>query len=269
MAVFWASLISRNQASSCHHTLWTPSHLLPLRNPTFLPIPSSCTSCCHLPFWPGRSGTRMVLDTMHHAPCRQNSLLMTLVTLAQVLGSFKLHTAILIGFWTPSSGHLERRTCLLGSFSQISMRFLFSSFPLFLLKPLQFAWNWKIIISPGLTSKTLIGRLNTLGSYELLPVRNIVKLRRTKKTGHKDYSLPLPWQALVFQFSLPFLCSPRRGGHEIRMFLFGKGTALACTNKISHPPFPLATWVVLPVFWLPSFCLWTGSLPATCRTLIN
>lgn len=69
-------------------------------------------------------------------PCRQNFPAEETLARVTIRGSFKLHTAVLTGFGTHNSEHLERQTCLLGLFSKSSMRLLFISFLVFLLKPL-------------------------------------------------------------------------------------------------------------------------------------
>lgn len=129
----------------------------------------------------------------------------------------------------------------------------FSFFPL---QPLQLAYNWKIVISPGLTSKTLIGSLNAWGSYELLPILSIVRLTLQNKENWTQRSSPssdLASSSFPVSFVFLSLFSKKRGGEEIRMLLFRTGTAIACANRV-FLSLSLAASVVLPVSGSPPFC---------------
>lgn len=111
----------------------------------------------------------------------------------------------------------------------------FSFFPL---QPLQLAYNWKIVISPGLTSKTLIGSLNAWGSYELLPILSIVRLTLQNKENWTQRSSPssdLASSSFPVSFVFLSLFSKKRGGMRLGCYCSERGQLLPVQTEFSFP----------------------------------
>lgn len=128
----------------------------------------------------------------------------------------------------------------------------------------------KMVITPGLKSKTLIGSLHVCSSCELLPVKSVGKLSPQNKENWTQRLFP-PSTVAGPTFPVSFVfssSSSKERGYERRMLLLRTGTAIACANRFLFP----SLWQrQLFYLFLVLLFLLMNSLPAArpFRRLIN